>query len=609
MKSYLSFYWGVFPPRDRRRLILVLVMALVAAVFETVGVASIVPFMGMVLDNTMVQRTPVLQDIVELFGAETPAQQLRVMGLLTLLAIILGNAISAVSLYCQQRFVALARRQLSTELFAAYMSSPYAFHVRRDTPALLKVIYEDLESTINVIAQALVVLSRSLILVALTTLLIVRNPLIALATIVLLGGSYVLAYRLSRRRQRVLGENISRAFDERGRMAQEGLSGIKELIILGRTGESVRRFKDAMGIIADATAESGTAAAMPRYFLESIAYGGLVIVTLVMISGEGAVNTIPTLSLFAFTAYRLMPSLQQLFQGALIIRFSQAAMDATIAEWPEVKRLAAPATPLKDRPSKVSIGVPHAPPPTVALHDVSFGYEGAGRMALQHVSLDIKPGESIGIVGRTGSGKTTLVDVVLGLYTPAEGYLTVDGKRLSGDAIGEFQRRIGYVPQQVFLGNATIAENIAFGVPPEEIDHEAVKHAAALAQAEEFIGKLPEKFNTVVGERGVRLSGGQRQRLGIARALYHQPSILVFDEATSALDGLTESALMKAIRQLAGEHTVILIAHRLKTVEACDRIVMMDAGRVLGIGSWEDLLTTNRDFANLVGGPAVGAVA
>jgi ABC-type multidrug transport system fused ATPase/permease subunit len=607
VKSYLSFYWGVFPPRDRRRLVLVLVMALVAAVFETVGVASIVPFMGMVLDNTMVQRTPVLQSIVQLFGAETPTQQLRVMGLLTLLAIILGNATSAFSLYCQQRFVARARRQLSTELFSAYMTSPYAFHVRRDTPALLKVIYEDLESTINVIGQALILLSRCLILVALTTLLIVRNPLIALATIVLLGGSYVIAYRLSRRRQRVLGENISQAYDERGRMAQEGLSGIKELIILGRTGESVRRFKEAMGIIADASAESGTAAAMPRYFLESIAYGGLVIVTLMMISREGGVtSTIPTLSLFAFTAYRLMPSLQQLFQAALTIRFSQAAMDATIAEWPQVKHLAAPAA---KRVARAAVGVPQAPPPTVALHDVSFGYEGAGRMALQHVSLDIKPGESIGIVGRTGSGKTTLVDVVLGLYTPAEGYLTVDGKRLSGDAIGEFQRRIGYVPQQVFLGNATIAENIAFGVPPEEIDHEAVKHAAVLAQAEEFIGKLPERFNTVVGERGVRLSGGQRQRLGIARALYHQPSILVFDEATSALDGLTESALMKAIRQLAGEHTVILIAHRLKTVEACDRIVMMDSGRVLGIGSWEDLLTTNRDFANLVGGPAVGAVA
>lgn len=607
MKSYLSFYWGVFPPRDRRRLILVLVMALVAAVFETVGVASIVPFMGMVLDNTMVQRTPVLQDIVAFFGAETPVQQLRVMGLLTLLAIILGNAMSAFSLYCQQRFVARARRQLSTELFSAYMTSPYAFHVRRDTPALLKIIYEDLESTISVIGQALIVLSRLLILVALTTLLIVRNPLIALATIVLLGGSYVIAYRLSRRRQRVLGENISQAYDERGRMAQEGLSGIKELIILGRTGESVRRFKEAMGIIADASAESGTAAAMPRYFLESIAYGGLVIVTLMMISAEGgAASTIPTLSLFAFTAYRLMPSLQQLFQGALTIRFSQAAMDATIAEWPQVKHLAAPAA---TRVSRASVGVPHGPPPTVALHDVSFGYEGAGRMALQHVSLEIKPGESIGIVGRTGSGKTTLIDVVLGLYPPADGYLTVDGKRVTGDAIGEFQRRIGYVPQQVFLGNATIAENIAFGVPPEEIDHDAVKHAAVLAQAEEFIGKLPDKFNSIVGERGVRLSGGQRQRLGIARALYHQPSILVFDEATSALDGLTESALMKAIRQLAGEHTVILIAHRLKTVEACDRIVMMDNGRVLGIGSWEELLSTNRDFANLVGGPAVGAVA
>ncbi len=610
MTSYVAFLKELLPGPERRRMALVMAVALVAAVFETVGVASIVPFMGMVLDPAMVGRTPLLQMVLGWFGAETPAAQLRVMGVLTLLAIVVGNAVSAASLYTQQKFVARTRRRLSTELFAAYMQSPYAFHVRRDTPSLLKVIYEDLETTIQVIQNMLTMVSRSLILLALTTLLVVRNPITAAATIVLLGGSYVLAYRLSRRRQRELGRLISRAYDERGRTAQEGLSGIKELIILGRTQESMDRFDNAMAVVANSSAENSIAGAMPRYVLESIAYGGLVIVTLAMINGSGgAASTIPTLALFAFTAYRLMPSLQQLFQAALSIRFSQAAVEATMDEWPGVQRMLARAAVAGDVVAPTVPARPMTPPPTVALHEVSFTYDGANRRVLHDISLVVRPGESIGIVGRTGSGKTTLVDVILGLYEPEQGSLTVDGQRLSAAAIEQFQRRIGYVPQQVFLANATIAENIAFGVPVSRIDRPAVQQAAALAQANEFIERLPAQYESMVGERGVKLSGGQRQRLGIARALYHQPSILVFDEATSALDGLTESALMRAIRQLAGERTVILIAHRLKTVEACDRIVMLDNGRVVGVGTWDELLNSSSAFVELVQGPAIGAVA
>ncbi|MBS1834770.1 MAG: ABC transporter ATP-binding protein [Acidobacteria bacterium] len=611
---------GVFPPAERRRFWVVLVAAIAAALFETVGVASITPFMGLVLDETLADRTPALRQLLATFGAETPGERLLVMGLLTLAAIVLGNAISALSQYLQQRFVARTRRRVSRELFAGYMSSPYRFHVRRDAPSVLKVLYDDLGNAIGALQGMLTYVSRLLVLAAIIALLLYQNPRIALFSMVLLGGSYALAYRFSRSRQRRLGEEMSEAYGQRNRAAQEGLGGIKELTVLGRTSDSVKRFDEASAFIADAQAETMTVGSLPRYFLESVAYGGLVLVTLAMVrSGGGTRVAIPTIALFAFAAYRLMPALQQLYQSSVSMRFAHGAVNAFFADWAEVcqPQHGSVANGLeaavrdKDDAGTSFPAVRAAPgrPPEIGLANVTMAYDGSAHVALRDVSLTVRPGESLGIVGRTGSGKTTLVDVLMGLYQPRQGEVVVDGQSMSREGAAALQREIGYVPQHVFLANASIAANIAFGVAERDIDLAAVHHASQLAQADEFIGRLPRQYEAIIGERGVRLSGGQRQRLGIARALYHQPSILVFDEATSALDGLTEAALMRAIRQLAGERTVILIAHRLRTVEACDRIVMLDEGEIIGDGTWRELLEKCSRFADLVRGPSVGAVA
>ena len=237
----------------------------------------------------------------------------------------------------------------------------------------------------------------------------------------------------------------------------------------------------------------------------------------------------------------------------------------------------------------------------IRLDDVSFAYEANGKPVLRNVNLSIRPNESIGLVGRTGAGKTTLADLILGLYQPTSGRLLVDGLPLVGERQREWRRNVGYVPQQVFLGNTSIAENIGFGIAPAAIDHSQVRWAARLAHADEFIEQLPDGYGTPVGERGVKLSGGQRQRLGIARALYHKPEVLVFDEATSALDGLTEDAVSEAIRSLTGQKTIILIAHRLRTVEACDRIVLLDNGNIIADGSFESLVKTSEPFRRLLG--------
>jgi ABC-type multidrug transport system fused ATPase/permease subunit len=232
---------------------------------------------------------------------------------------------------------------------------------------------------------------------------------------------------------------------------------------------------------------------------------------------------------------------------------------------------------------------------------LSFTYPTGNRPALNDVSFSIPQNQSIGFVGRTGSGKTTLADVILGLYPPDSGAIAVDGIALSADNERAWRRRVGYVPQTVFLTNASVARNIALGIPEDEIDHDAVLRAAQMAQADEFIIQMPDGYNTIVGERGVKLSGGQRQRLGIARALYHNPDVLVFDEATSALDGMTEDAVMQAVQTLSAERTMILIAHRLRTVQACDRIIMLEAGRIVADGSYQELVEASAAFKQLAG--------
>jgi ABC-type multidrug transport system fused ATPase/permease subunit len=284
------------------------------------------------------------------------------------------------------------------------------------------------------------------------------------------------------------------------------------------------------------------------------------------------------------------------FAGLVTIRFNLPAIANLHADYARMMRPAIPAVGPSDT----------APGPRVTLREalqltnVSFTYEGAPAPALRDVSLTIRATETIGLVGPTGAGKTTLADIILGLYEPTAGRITVDGILLTGPTIAAWQRRVGYVPQSVFLANASITENIALGLAHQQIDFSAVNRAAYMAQAHGFILALPQQYDTLVGERGVKLSGGQRQRIGIARALYHQPDVLVFDEATNALDGLTEDAVMDAIRALAGERTIVLIAHRHRTFEACDRIVMLHEGEVLAEGSYARLLETSDSFRRFV---------
>jgi ABC-type multidrug transport system fused ATPase/permease subunit len=389
-----------------------------------------------------------------------------------------------------------------------------------------------------------------------------------------------------RAKQRQFGRARVTANQERFKVTGEAFGGIKDVKVLGREDAFASRFAPASWTFSKATASNAVLTQLPRYLFETIAFGGIVVIVLFYLqAGEGLAQILPTISLYAFAGYRLMPELQQLFSGVAAIRFNRAALDDLTED---MHRFALDASAPDSRP------LPFAD--AVRFDDVTFQYDGADRPALDGVSLTVPRNQTIGLVGASGSGKTTLVDLLLGLYTPDAGRILVDETPLTAETLGGWRRQVGYVPQHIFLCDDTIANNVAFGVPPSEVDRTRIERATQIAHLHDFVQTLADGYETVVGERGVRLSGGQRQRIGIARALYHDPDVLVMDEATSALDGATESAVMEAIHDLTGRKTIVLIAHRLSTVESSDRIYLLDRGRVAAAGTYDALTETSAAF-------------
>lgn len=590
----------LFSGRERTLLFGVFGISAVAAVFETLGVASILPFMALVLDPSALERYAVLQNATRWIGVTTPQGKLLAVGVATALIVALGNLAAALNVLVQQRFIARTETRLSEALFSGYLHQPYAFHVQRDAPSLLKVLNVDVTSLANgVIVPFLQGSSRLLMAMGILGLLVLHDPIVSMLVVCVLLAAYGLTFRIVRSSQHTLSISANAGYLEKGRVSQEALGAIKELQVLGRVNRAAEEFAGASSQVARARTSQQAVGQLPRYALETVAFGGILLITLTLTARTSASTQVivPLLALYAFAGYRLLPALHVVFAGLVTIRFHLPAIASVHADYIRTMRPATPAVGPSDTTPSPRVALREA----LQLTNVSFTYEGAPAPALRDVSLTIRATETIGLVGRTGAGKTTLADIILGLYEPTAGRITVDGILLTGPAIAAWQRRVGYVPQTVFLANASITENIALGLPLQQIDLAAVHRAAHMAQADGFIQALPQQYDTLVGERGVKLSGGQRQRIGIARALYHQPDVLVFDEATNALDGLTEDEVMEAIRAFSSERTIVLIAHRLRTVEACDRIVMLHEGQVLAEGSYARLLETSDSFRRFVG--------
>ena len=409
-----------------------------------------------------------------------------------------------------------------------------------------------------------------------------------------LGGAYTAVYLGVRNYLSRMGHERLAGNRERFKTIQEVLSGIKEVKVNGLETAYLQKFRAAADRVARRKATSNIIGQLPRQVFEAVTLGGMLIVLMMMLarSQDDISKVVAIVGLYSFAGLRLLPALQIIYLSLTKITFGRAGLDALHADLTM--------TSAQNAASRSRDTAPLPLRERLELRDVTYAYPGSSRSALVDVTLSIPARTTVGFVGATGAGKTTIVDVILGLLGPLQGEVLVDGTPIGRDNVRAWQRTIGYVPQHIFLADDTVAANIAFGVPPHKIDMRTVKDAARYAELHAFVTEeLPQGYETAIGERGVRLSGGQRQRVAIARALYHDPDVLILDEATSSLDNLTEEAVMDALHNLAHVKTILLIAHRLSTVRACDRIFLLAHGRLEAFGTFDELLTHNAGFKKL----------
>lgn len=572
-------------------------MIVTMALLEMIGVGSIMPFMAVLADPEIVKTNATLNAVYQAasqhLGINTTEQFLFALGMLVFVLLMLSLAFKALTTYAQLRFTLMREYSICKRLVEGYLHQPYSWFLSRHSADLGKTILSEVFEVIDKgLKPMMLFIAHGAVAVAMLTLLILVDPKLALIVGMTLSTAYALIFKATRGLLGRIGKERVKANQGRFTAVSEAFGAAKEVKVGGLEQAYIRRFSGPAQTYARHQASAQVISQLPRFALEAIAFGGMLLVVLYLMAQSGSfASALPIIALYAFAGYRLMPALQQIYGAVTQLRFAGPALDALHADLMSLQ-------PAYANPSQDAIALNQA----ITLNQIQYRYPNALQPALKHLSLTIPAKSTVGLVGATGSGKTTTVDLILGLLEAQEGTLAVDGQAITEHNRRVWQRVIGYVPQQIYLADDTVAANIAFGIETERINQAAVKRAAKIANLHEFvINELAQQYQTTVGERGVRLSGGQRQRIGIARALYHNPQVLILDEATSALDNLTEQAVMEAVHNLGHEITIILIAHRLSTVKACDTIFLLEKGELKAQGTYAELSESNQTFQKMTG--------
>jgi ATP-binding cassette, subfamily B, bacterial PglK len=609
---------SLFDARERRQFWLLTGFMVLVAFAEVLGISTVLVLLNVLAAPETIADSRVLAWAYERLGFETIFGFQVALSGAVFLAVLASLVIKALGTYAITRFSALRGYTISTRLLAAYLGRPYAWFLVHNSAEIGKTVLSEVDALVNrVVVPSLKLLSNMMIATAIIGFLVFVDPLISVLAAGFLGGSYALIYLKMRDRLRHSGEVMRRALGVRFRVANEATGGIKDIKLMGLEEKFLTRYAGAARLSARYLARIQLMGELPRFALEAITFATLLGMVLVLLlrSGGTIADIIPTLGIFAFSVMRLLPALQQTYFGLSSMRSGVPILEGIAADYapgPVPGPVSGPvpgtndgtgAGPGAGAGAGAGAGTGRRGPEPLRLEreleltGVRFRYDSAAGPALTGLDLAIPARTTVGIVGGTGAGKTTLVDLILGLLSPDEGEIRVDGTPVTPANLRAWQQTLGYVPQAIYLTDDTIAANIAFGVPPDQVDREAMERAARAAALHDFVvTELPQGYDTVAGERGVRLSGGQRQRIGIARALYRTPSLLIMDEATSALDGITEDGVMQAIRALAGGKTIILVAHRITTLRECDVIYMFEQGVIADSGTYPELMKRNAQF-------------
>ncbi|MBD2394958.1 ABC transporter ATP-binding protein [Cyanobacterium aponinum FACHB-4101] len=589
----LKELWTYLPPRRQRQMFLLLILMLLSSLAEMISVGSIFPFLSAFSNPENILNNPKLKLIFEIFSIETPIELITLLAIGFIVTVIIANGIRLITVHFRIRFASAVGADISNQIYHKTLQQSYSFHVSQNSSNLIQTVTVDTDNlTQNVLIPLATLINNAFIIPALITTFIFIDGSIALGTAIVLGGAYIIIYKTRRKLLTRNSKIITQAGQKKIKVVQEGIGGVRDILLSHNQEFFEKVYQKSEYALKKAKATNNIISQSPKFFIEALALSAIALLALSLGKNGDFSRVIPILGSLALGAKKLLPTLQEAFNSLAKIQGSKASITRVLIN---LRRQV-------NSPLKISAIQSLTPLPLekeLKLEQIWFRYSEETDWVLRNLNLTIQAKTTVAFVGITGSGKSTTADLILGLLQPQKGSILVDDLPLEGERLYQWQKNIAHVPQSIFLCDGTIAENIAFGVPYDKIDLEQVKKAARLAQIADFIENLPAKYYTYVGEKGIRLSGGQRQRIGIARALYGEASVIVFDEATSALDNATEKEVMKAIESLSHQFTIIMIAHRLSTVEKCDHIFELSQGKVVYEGSYEELIDSSATFKKM----------
>jgi ABC-type bacteriocin/lantibiotic exporter with double-glycine peptidase domain len=580
---------------EKKKAASLLAMILVMAMLDMFGVASIMPFMAVLANPALIESSFILNFLYVNLGFSDHKNFLLALGIFVFLLLIVSLAFKALTTHAQLHFTLMHEYSIGKRLLEGYLHQPYDWFLNRHSADLGKTILSEVSAVIyGSITPMITLIAQLTIAISLIGLLVFIDFFLAFVILVTLSLAYGLIFRATNGFLLKIGNERVAANKRRFNTVSEAFGAIKEIKVGGGESIYINRFAKSAESYARYQASASVISQLPRFALEAVAFGGMLVVILYLMTVSGNfMDAMPIIVLYAFAGYRLMPALQGIYGAVTQLRFAEPALNALHSDL----------TYLLQR-NKIHSEYKLVLNESIELKNIHYAYPGSKKNALKAVTLSIPNKSVVGFVGSTGSGKTTVVDIILGLLKPQTGTVEIDGQKINSGNLRSWQRSVGYVPQQIFLSDDTITANIAFGVNENEVDQDAVERASKIADLHQFITEeLDMGYKTIIGERGIRLSGGQRQRIAIARALYGEPRVLIFDEATSALDNKTEAIVMDAVYKLSHKITIIMVAHRLSTVKNCDHIFLLENGELKGYGNYSELEKSNQFFKKMIINP------
>lgn len=575
-------------PSDKKKYVILFVLMFIGAMFEALGIGLIVPFMGIIVNQDLIYQNDMLRFVYDGLGFTSSGAFLMFCTFVFLGVFIFKNTYLLLFFYLQYRLISNQQIKLAHRLLQGYLTKPYTFHLQRNTAELLRNVNEETRRMFEgLVVPLLLVSAEILVLACITLVLFMVAPYATLVTVIFIGMFILLFHRIFRTKLKVIGQQHQNEMGQMIKWINQGLGASKEVKVRGKESFFVNAFAQHGWVYARAKCFEEVMKQMPRLFIETIVVTAILItIMIVLLQGQDLQALLATLALFAMAAFRLMPSIHRMTASLSLIRYHSSALDVIHNDM-VINRIQGSDNEEEEDTTKgkewyEALSGEKVFKQSIELQNVYYDYPNAQEKALEKISLTIPIGKSVAFVGESGAGKTTLVDVILGLLEPIRGQILVDGKNLHSQ-LDLWQRKIGYIPQSIYLSDDSVRRNIAFGIEDDQIDDDAVWKALESANLKEFVHKRLDGLNTVIGEHGVRISGGQRQRIGIARALYHNPEVLFLDEATSALDNETEKEIMKAIDGLRGEKTLIIVAHRLTTIQNCNIVYELKEGKIIDV--------------------------